>query len=101
MKVVGVDVNSKEEESVSSDQSSQSSDENSKKATVFDQTPSDSSFSDDSSEKSIDFDQSPTDDSGDDKEEKHINVAKAHLSPESFQFYFADRLEKLKKRRGA
>ncbi|KAF5772044.1 putative transcription factor interactor and regulator CCHC(Zn) family [Helianthus annuus] len=53
------------------------------------------------SEKMIEFDQSPTDDSGDEEEEKHINVAKTYLSPESFQFYFADRLEKLKERQAA
>ncbi|KAJ0694192.1 hypothetical protein HanPI659440_Chr15g0606041 [Helianthus annuus] len=48
------------------------------------------------------FDQSPVDDSSsDDEEEKHINVAKSHLSPESFHFYFADRLEKLKEKRAA
>ncbi|KAF5799062.1 hypothetical protein HanXRQr2_Chr07g0300231 [Helianthus annuus] len=66
MKVVGVNVSSEEEKSVSSDESSQileESSERSERATVFDQTPSDSSLSDDSSEESIEFDQSPTDDS--------------------------------------
>ncbi|KAJ0603472.1 hypothetical protein HanHA300_Chr02g0038651 [Helianthus annuus] len=81
MKAIGVSVKNEEKKSVSSDESSLSSD--------------------DSSDKSIEFDQSPTDDSGDDEEERHINVAKTHLSPESFQFYFADRLEKLKERRAA
>ncbi|MCG5051273.1 hypothetical protein L2164_21610, partial [Pectobacterium brasiliense] len=68
---------------------------------VFDQTPSDSSLSDADSEKSVQFDQSPDDSSSDDEEEKHINIAKSHLSPESFHFYFADRLEKLKEKRAA
>ncbi|KAJ0820771.1 putative transcription factor interactor and regulator CCHC(Zn) family [Helianthus annuus] len=89
------------EKSVSSDESSQISDDSSEKEIVFDQTPSDSGSSDDSSDKSVEFDQSPTDDSSDDEEEKHINVAKSHLSPESFHFYFADRLEKLKEKRAA
>ncbi|KAM0013961.1 hypothetical protein Hdeb2414_s0040g00736241 [Helianthus debilis subsp. tardiflorus] len=104
MKVFGVNVSSVEEKTVSSDESSQISEESSEsseRANVFDQTPSDSSLSDDSSEKSIEFDQTPTDDSGEDKEERHINVAKIHLSPESFHFYFADRLQKLKERRAA
>ncbi|KAJ0834486.1 hypothetical protein HanRHA438_Chr16g0744141 [Helianthus annuus] len=37
----------------------------------------------------------------DDEEETQINIGKTSLSPESFQFYFADRLEKLKERRAA
>ncbi|KAJ0614576.1 putative transcription factor interactor and regulator CCHC(Zn) family [Helianthus annuus] len=84
----------------SSDESLQS-EESSEREAVFDQTPSDSGSSDDNSKKSIEFDQSPTDDSSDDEEERHINVAKSHLSPESFHFYFADRLEKQKERRAA
>ncbi|XP_035831889.1 interaptin-like [Helianthus annuus] len=92
MKVFDSNETSQEGESVSSDESSE-------RTTVFYQSPSDSSSSDDSSENTIVFDQSPTDDSGDDGEERHINVAKIHLSPESFQFYFADRLEKLKDKR--
>ncbi|MFS7936100.1 hypothetical protein Hanom_Chr05g00411481 [Helianthus anomalus] len=75
------------DESVQSDQSSG-------KEVVFDKTPSDS-------EKSVEFDQSPTDDISDDEEEKHINIAKTHLYPESFHFYFADRLEKLKEKQAS
>ncbi|MFS7978054.1 hypothetical protein Hanom_Chr10g00911151 [Helianthus anomalus] len=71
------------------------------KKKLFDKTPSDTGSSDDSSEKFVEFDQSPTDDSSDDEEEKHINIAKSHLSPESFDFYFADHLEKLKEKRAA
>ncbi|KAM0067854.1 hypothetical protein Hdeb2414_s0002g00066191 [Helianthus debilis subsp. tardiflorus] len=56
--------------------------------------------SDDSSEKTTVFDQSSTDDSDDD-EGMHINIAKTHLSPKSFQFNFADRVEKLKEKRVA
>ncbi|KAJ0802549.1 putative transcription factor interactor and regulator CCHC(Zn) family [Helianthus annuus] len=96
-----------DESSESADESSQSADESlqsddsSEKEIVFDKTPSDTGSSDDSSEKSIEFDQSPTDDSSDDEEEKHINIAKSHLSPESFHFYFAERLEKLKEKQAA
>ncbi|KAF5774942.1 putative transcription factor interactor and regulator CCHC(Zn) family [Helianthus annuus] len=54
--------------------------------------------SDDNSEKTTVFDQSSTDDSSDDEEEMHINIEKTHLSPESFQFYFAERIEKLKEK---
>ncbi|KAJ0613912.1 putative transcription factor interactor and regulator CCHC(Zn) family [Helianthus annuus] len=54
----------------------------------------------DSSENIQVFDQSSSYDS-DDEEEKQINVGKISLSPESFQFYFVDRLEKLKERRAA
>ncbi|MFS8027761.1 putative transcription factor interactor and regulator CCHC(Zn) family [Helianthus anomalus] len=46
------------------------------------------------------FDQSSSDES-DDEEEKQINIGKHSLSPESFQFYFADRVEKLKEKRAA
>ncbi|KAF5822313.1 hypothetical protein HanXRQr2_Chr01g0024981 [Helianthus annuus] len=55
---------------------------------------------DDSSEKTTVFDHSSSD-SSDDEEEKQINIGKSVLSPESFQFYFADRLEKLRERRAA
>ncbi|KAJ0932319.1 putative transcription factor interactor and regulator CCHC(Zn) family [Helianthus annuus] len=44
---------------------------------------------------------SPVDSNSDDEEEKHINVAKSHLSPEGFHFYFAERMEKLKEKRTA
>ncbi|KAJ0800365.1 hypothetical protein HanPI659440_Chr03g0102121 [Helianthus annuus] len=114
MKSIGVTVESVEEQSVASDESSESADEcpqssnesvqndvTSEKEVVFDQTPSDSSVSDVDSEKSVQFDQSPIDSSSDDEEEKHINIAKTHLSPESFHFYFADRMEKLKEKRAA
>ncbi|KAJ0648812.1 hypothetical protein HanLR1_Chr15g0577091 [Helianthus annuus] len=101
MKSIGVTVKNEEEKSVSFDESSQISDDSSEKEIVFDQTPSDSGSSDDCSDKSVEFDQSPIDDSSDDEEEKHINVAISHLSPESFHFYFADRLKKLKERRAA
>ncbi|KAJ0715023.1 putative transcription factor interactor and regulator CCHC(Zn) family [Helianthus annuus] len=115
MKSIGETVKSVDEESVVSDESSLSADENSQssdesvqnyvspeKEVVFDQTPSDSGLSDANSEKSVQFDQSPTDDSSsDDEEEKHINIEKSHLSPESFHFYFADRMEKLKEKRAA
>ncbi|KAJ0832759.1 putative transcription factor interactor and regulator CCHC(Zn) family [Helianthus annuus] len=90
-----------------SDESLSSSDESvqnevvSEKAVVFDKTPSDSGISDADSEKSVEFDQSPDHSSSDDEEEEHIDVAKSHLSPESFHFYFADRMEKLKEKRAA
>ncbi|MFS7928173.1 hypothetical protein Hanom_Chr04g00317701 [Helianthus anomalus] len=71
------------------------------KEVVFDKTPSDSGVSDDDYEKSVQFDQSPDQSSSDDEEEKHINIAKSHLSPESFHFYFADKMEKLKEKRAA
>ncbi|KAJ0767526.1 hypothetical protein HanLR1_Chr03g0090401 [Helianthus annuus] len=128
MRSIGENVKSEDEKSVSTDEGSdstdklsersgeisegldeslQSSDEDvqnefiSEKAVVFDKTPSDSSESDDDSDKSVKFDQSPDHSSSDDEEEKHINVAKSHLSPESFHFYFADRIEKLKEKRAA
>ncbi|KAJ0494764.1 putative transcription factor interactor and regulator CCHC(Zn) family [Helianthus annuus] len=114
MKSIGEIVKSVEEQSVTSEGSSESADEGlqssdesaqndvtSEKEVVFDQTPSVSGVSDVDSEKSVQFDQSPVDSSSDDEEEKHINVAKSHLSPESFHFYFADRLEKLKEKRAA
>ncbi|KAF5796860.1 hypothetical protein HanXRQr2_Chr08g0356831 [Helianthus annuus] len=114
MKSIGEMVKSVEEQSVTSDESSESADEgsqssdesvrndvSSEKEVVFDQTPSDSGVSDVDSEKSVQFDQSPIDSSSDDVEEKHINIAKTHLSPESFHFYFADRMEKLKTKRAA
>ncbi|KAJ0524353.1 putative transcription factor interactor and regulator CCHC(Zn) family [Helianthus annuus] len=114
MKSIGETVKSVDEDFVVSDESSLSADENSQssdesvqndvsteKEVIFDQTPSDSGLSDASSEKSVQFDQSPPDDSSDDEEEKHINIAKSHLSPESFHFYFADRMEKLKEKRAA
>ncbi|KAM0043296.1 putative transcription factor interactor and regulator CCHC(Zn) family [Helianthus debilis subsp. tardiflorus] len=90
-----------------SDESMQSSDENiqnenvSETEVVFDKTPSDSGVSDIESEKSVQFDQSPDHSSSDDEEEKHINMAKSHLSPDSFHFYFADKMEKLKEKRAA
>ncbi|KAJ0770960.1 putative transcription factor interactor and regulator CCHC(Zn) family [Helianthus annuus] len=107
MKSIGENVKNEDEKSVSSEECSQSSDdslqsdESSEREAVFDQTPSVFGSSDDCSDKSVEFDQSPTDDSSDDEEEKHINIAKSHLYPESFHFYFADRLEKLKERRTA
>ncbi|KAF5803088.1 putative transcription factor interactor and regulator CCHC(Zn) family [Helianthus annuus] len=114
MKSIGETVKNVEKESVASDESSESADESSQssnksvhsddsseKEIVFDKTPSDTGSSDESSEKSLEFDQSPVDDSSDDEEEKHINIAKSHMSPESFHFYFADRLEKLKEKRAA
>ncbi|KAJ0822748.1 putative transcription factor interactor and regulator CCHC(Zn) family [Helianthus annuus] len=82
MKSIGETVKSVEEQSVASDESSECADESSQ-----------------SSDES--FDQSPVDSSSDDEEEKHINVAKSHLSPESFHFYFADRMGKLKEKRAA
>ncbi|MFS7894031.1 hypothetical protein Hanom_Chr00s001284g01678951 [Helianthus anomalus] len=107
IKSIGVTVKSvvSDESSCSGDDSVQSSDESelndvsSVKEVVFDQTPSVSDVSDVISEKSAKFDHSPVDSSSDDEEEKHINVAKSHLSPESFHFYFADRMEKLKAKR--
>ncbi|KAM0009598.1 hypothetical protein Hdeb2414_s0087g00785691 [Helianthus debilis subsp. tardiflorus] len=114
MKSIGETVKNVEEEFVVSDESSESANESSQspdesvqsdasieKEIVFDKTPPDSASSDDNSEKSVEFDQSPTDDSSDDEEEKHINIAKSHMTPESFHFYFADRLEKLKEKRAA
>ncbi|KAJ0832480.1 putative transcription factor interactor and regulator CCHC(Zn) family [Helianthus annuus] len=121
MKSIGVNVTSEDEKSVTSDENSESVDElseisgeisegsdksvqnvaSSEEEVVFDQTPSDSSLSDVDSEKSVQFDQSPVDSSSDNEEEKHINVAKSHISPESFHFYFADRLKKLKEKRVA
>ncbi|KAJ0481786.1 hypothetical protein HanRHA438_Chr13g0605011 [Helianthus annuus] len=71
------------------------------KEVVFDKTPSDSDVSDGDSDKSVQFDHSPDHSSSDDEEEKHINIAKTHLSPESFHFYFAERMEKLKEKRAA
>ncbi|KAM0024127.1 hypothetical protein Hdeb2414_s0022g00612071 [Helianthus debilis subsp. tardiflorus] len=128
MKSIGMNVSSEDEKSVSSDESSdstdklsersgeisegsdenlQSSDEDvqievmSEKEVVFDKTPFDSGVSDNDSEKSVQFDQSPEHSSSDNEEEKHINVAKSHLSPDSFHFYFAERMEKLKEKRAA
>ncbi|KAJ0820188.1 hypothetical protein HanPSC8_Chr16g0704911 [Helianthus annuus] len=114
MKSIGETVKNVKEESVISDESSESADENSQnldesvqsdasseKEVAFDQTPSVSGSSHNISEKSVQFDQSQTDDSSDDEEEKHINIAKSHLSPESFHFYFLERLEKLKEKRAA
>ncbi|MFS7978699.1 putative transcription factor interactor and regulator CCHC(Zn) family [Helianthus anomalus] len=107
MKSIGVSVKNEDEKSVSSEECSHvsdesvQSDESLEREGLFDQTPSNSGSSDESSEKSVDFDQSPTDDSSDDEEEKHINIAKTHLSSESFHFYFADRLEKLKEKQTA
>ncbi|KAJ0728131.1 putative transcription factor interactor and regulator CCHC(Zn) family [Helianthus annuus] len=57
--------------------------------------------SENSSEKTPVFYQSPIDSSDDDEEIKQINIGKTHLSPESFKFYFADKLEKLKEKRAA
>ncbi|KAF5804038.1 putative transcription factor interactor and regulator CCHC(Zn) family [Helianthus annuus] len=126
MKSIGVNVASEDEKSVTSDENSESTDELSErsgdilegsdeslqsscesvkneviseKAVVFDKTPSDSGVSDADSEKSVQFDQSHS--SSDDEEGKHINVAKTHLSPERFHFFFADRIEKLKEKRAA
>ncbi|KAJ0838316.1 putative transcription factor interactor and regulator CCHC(Zn) family [Helianthus annuus] len=67
---------------------------------VFDNKDGEFVSSDDCSENIQVFDQSSSDDS-DDEEETQINIGKTSLSPESFQFYFADRLEKLKERRAA
>ncbi|XP_035845238.1 suppressor protein SRP40-like [Helianthus annuus] len=90
-----------EEPQIESADESLQSDDSSEKEIVFDKTPSDTGSSDDSSEKSVAFDQSPTDDSSDDEEERHINIGKSHLAPESFHFYFADRMKKLKEKRAA
>ncbi|KAJ0451885.1 hypothetical protein HanHA300_Chr15g0572691 [Helianthus annuus] len=57
--------------------------------------------SDDSSEQTQVFNQSSTDSSNDEEEINRIKIGKTHLSPESFKFYFADKLEKLKERRAA
>ncbi|KAJ0627078.1 hypothetical protein HanLR1_Chr00c2661g0852231 [Helianthus annuus] len=59
------------------------------------------SISSESSEKTPDFDQSSTNSSDDEEEINQINIGKTHLSTESFKFYFADKLEKLKERRVA
>ncbi|KAJ0548117.1 hypothetical protein HanRHA438_Chr08g0364361 [Helianthus annuus] len=56
--------------------------------------------SEDGSEQTQAFDQSSTDNS-DAEEEIQINIRKTQLSPESFKFYFTDRLEKLKEKRAA
>ncbi|KAJ0569851.1 putative transcription factor interactor and regulator CCHC(Zn) family [Helianthus annuus] len=128
MKSIGENVKSEDEKSVSSDESSDStvelsensgevsegsdedlqSSDNSvqnenvqEKEVAFDKTPPDSDVSDGDSDKSVKFDQSPDHSSSDDEEEKHINIAKTHLSPESFHFYFAERMEKLKEKRAA
>ncbi|KAJ0547900.1 putative transcription factor interactor and regulator CCHC(Zn) family [Helianthus annuus] len=116
MRSIGENVRIEDEKSVSSDESSDSTDrlsehsgnvsDNSDEAVqeqdvVFDKTPSDSSISDDDSEKSVHFDQSPDHSSSDDEEEKHINTAKSHMSPESFHFYFAEKMEKLKEKQAA
>ncbi|KAJ0928805.1 putative transcription factor interactor and regulator CCHC(Zn) family [Helianthus annuus] len=128
MKSIGENVASEDEKSVASDENSESTDELSErsgeisegsdeslsssdesvqnevvseKAVIFDKTPSDSGVSDTDSEKSVQFDQSPDHSSSDDEEERQINVAKTHLSPESFHFYFAERMEKLREKRAA
>ncbi|KAJ0853204.1 putative transcription factor interactor and regulator CCHC(Zn) family [Helianthus annuus] len=128
MKSIGEIVKSEDEKSVSSDENSESTDELSErsgeisegsdeslsssdeivqneivseKTVVFDKTPTVSDVSDADSEKSVQFDQSPDHSSSDDEEEKHINIAKTHLSPESFHFYFEERMEKLKEKRAA
>ncbi|KAJ0864799.1 putative transcription factor interactor and regulator CCHC(Zn) family [Helianthus annuus] len=129
MKSIGVNVSSEDEKSVTSDENSDSVDDEisersgeisadsvenveyvvssdesvqnetvSEKTAVFDKTPT---VSDDDSEKSVQFDQSPDHSSSDDEEEKHINIVKTHLSPESFHFYFAERMKKLKEKRAA
>ncbi|KAJ0785404.1 putative transcription factor interactor and regulator CCHC(Zn) family [Helianthus annuus] len=87
------------EYAVSSDESVQN-EIGSEKAVVFDKSPTVSDLSDNESEKSVHLDQSPVYNSSDD-EEKHINVAKTHLSPKSFHVYFADCMEKLKGKRAA
>ncbi|KAJ0715221.1 putative transcription factor interactor and regulator CCHC(Zn) family [Helianthus annuus] len=121
MRSIGENVSSGDEKSVSSDESSDSTDRLSEHSedvsdssdeivqdetvqeqdVVFDKTPSDSSVSDADSEKSVQFDQSPDHSSSDDEEEKHINIAKSHMSPESFHFYFAERMEELKEKQAA
>ncbi|KAM0052430.1 putative transcription factor interactor and regulator CCHC(Zn) family [Helianthus debilis subsp. tardiflorus] len=103
MKSIGENVKSvaSDENSINADEGLQSSDESVQKSVAFDQTPSVSDVSDVDSEKSAKFDHSPVDSSSDDEEEKHIYVAKSHLSPESFHFYFAERMEKLKEKRAA
>ncbi|MFS7998244.1 putative transcription factor interactor and regulator CCHC(Zn) family [Helianthus anomalus] len=68
---------------------------------VFDKTPSDSDVSDGDSDKPVHFDRSPDHSSSDDEEAKHINIAKSHLSPESFHFYFAEKMKKLKEKQAA
>ncbi|KAJ0466975.1 hypothetical protein HanIR_Chr14g0678121 [Helianthus annuus] len=121
MRSIGENVSSGDEKSVSSDESSDSTDRLSEHSgdvsdnsdeivqdetvqeqdVVFDKTPSDSSVSDVDSKKSVHFDKSPDHSSSDDEEEKHINIAKSHLSPESLHFYFAERMEKLKEKQAA
>ncbi|MFS7956849.1 putative transcription factor interactor and regulator CCHC(Zn) family [Helianthus anomalus] len=99
MKSIGVNVTSEGEKSVTSDENSESVDEFSERSGEISVGSDESVQNIDSSEK--EFDQSPVDSSSDDEEEKHINIAKSHLSPESFHFYFADRMEKLKAKRVA
>ncbi|KAJ0883995.1 putative transcription factor interactor and regulator CCHC(Zn) family [Helianthus annuus] len=121
MRSIGENVSSGDEKSVSSDESSDSTDRVSEHSgdvsdssdeivqdetvqeqdVVFDKTPSDSDVSDGDSDKSVHFDQSPDHSSSDDEEEKHINIAKSHMSPESFHFYFAEKMEKLKEKQAA
>ncbi|KAL9995406.1 putative transcription factor interactor and regulator CCHC(Zn) family [Helianthus debilis subsp. tardiflorus] len=118
MRSIGENMNSDEEKSESSDENSDISDKLSEHSenvsdssvnseqgetvqeqdVVFDKTPSDSGVSDDDSENSVEFDQSPNQSSSDDEEEKYLNVAKSHMSPNSFHFYFADKMEKLKEK---
>ncbi|KAF5768295.1 putative transcription factor interactor and regulator CCHC(Zn) family [Helianthus annuus] len=128
MRSIGENVKSEDEKSVSSDESSDSTDTLSEhsgdvsdssddsiqsldeleqnenvpeKKVVFDKTPSDSDISDGDSDKSVHFDKSPDNSSSDDEKEKHINIAKSHLPPENFHFYFAERMKKLKEKQAA
>ncbi|MFS7966561.1 hypothetical protein Hanom_Chr09g00775161 [Helianthus anomalus] len=59
------------------------------------------SVSSEGSEKTPEFDQISSDSSDDDEEMNQINIGKIHLSDDSFKFYFADKLKKLKERREA
>ncbi|KAM0070479.1 putative transcription factor interactor and regulator CCHC(Zn) family [Helianthus debilis subsp. tardiflorus] len=50
---------------------------------------------------SVSSEDSSTESSDDDEEIEQINVGKTHLSSDSFEFYFADKLKKLKERKAA
>ncbi|KAF5799060.1 putative transcription factor interactor and regulator CCHC(Zn) family [Helianthus annuus] len=50
-------------------------------------------------EESVSSENSSTDTSDDDEDIEQINIGKTHLSSDSFEFYFADKLQKLKERK--
>ncbi|KAJ0616280.1 putative transcription factor interactor and regulator CCHC(Zn) family [Helianthus annuus] len=52
-------------------------------------------------EESVSSENSSTYTSDDDEDIEHINFGKTHLSSDSFEFYFADKLKKLKERKAA